>query len=81
MVAPAPEEVRQLLVMVLADLVELQIEPTALAVIARATDRTSDQDLIRALAAVAQEAASVWAAGTDMAVVDESGVSHDGRGR
>lgn len=59
MVAPASEEVRQLLIMVLADLHELRIEPTAMAVIARATDRTSDPAMIKAVAEVAEEAAAL----------------------
>lgn len=63
MVAPSPEEVRQLLVMVLADLNELRIEPTAMAVIARASDRTRDPAMIKAVADVAEEAAAVLRGG------------------
>ena len=63
MVAPAPEEVRQFLVMVLADLHELRIEPTAMAVIARASDRTLDPEMIKAVAEVAVEAAALLKSG------------------
>lgn len=57
--APSPEDVRHLLTAVLADLVEMRIEPTALAVIARATDRTIDPAMIKAVADVAEDAAAV----------------------
>jgi len=57
--APSPEDVRHLLTTVLADLVEMRIEPTALAVIARATDRTLDPAMIAAVADVAEDAAAV----------------------
>lgn len=57
--APAPEDVQHLLTAVLADLVELRIEPTALAVIARATDRTLDPAMIKAVADIAEDAAAV----------------------
>lgn len=57
--APSPEDVQHLLTAVLADLVEMRIEPTALAVIARATDRTLDPAMIAAVVEVAEEAAAV----------------------
>lgn len=57
--APSPADVRHLLTTVLADLVEMRIEPTALAVIARATDRTLDPAMIKAVADVAEDAAAV----------------------
>ena len=50
MSAPSDAEARRFLAVVLADLDEVGIERTAMAIIARASDRTADPDMINAIA-------------------------------
>ncbi|WP_066722803.1 MULTISPECIES: hypothetical protein [Hyphomicrobiales] len=60
MSAPSNAEARRFLAVVLADLDEVGIERTAMAIIARASDRTSDPDMIKAVAAIASDPTNMW---------------------